>query len=87
MIALILGLKYLWKRLDPVAVLVFIWAFIGIAHRHYTWSNSWFTQGQIRILETNHLLLVTFSLAGIAILLTTLTKYYYQSKEKKRELY
>ncbi len=87
MIALILGLKYLWKRLDPVAVLVFVWALIGIAHRHYTWPNAWFTEGQIQVLGTSHLLLVTFSLAGVAILLATLTKYYYQVKEKKRELY
>jgi translocator protein len=85
MIALILAVKYLWKRFDPVAVLVFIWALIGIAHRHYTWPNAWFTQGQIRILETDHMLLVSFSIAGIAILLASLTKYYLQMKEKKKD--
>ncbi|MDD4028291.1 MAG: tryptophan-rich sensory protein [Caldisericia bacterium] len=85
MVALVLAIKYLWKRYDPVAVLVFIWALVGVAHRHYTWPNAWFTQGQITILGTHHFLLVIFSLSGIAILLASLTRYYLLMKEKKKE--
>ncbi len=87
MVVLALAVNYLFKKFDPIVIFVYIWALIGIAHRHYTWPNSWFSQGQIAILSTDHLILVSFCIAGIALLVSFLTRYYLLAKEKRKELY
>lgn len=86
-IVLIIAVIYLFKKFDPVTTLVFIWALIGLSHRHYTWPNSWFSQGQIAILSTDHFILVSLCVAVIVLLIAFLTRYSLLAKEKRKEIY
>ncbi len=86
-VALFLALMFLWYKKDPVSSLVFIWALIGISHKNYVWANAKTTINGVTVLGINHLLIVVYSLAGIAIIVSALAKYWIVNKEKRKNLY